>query len=173
VVTLRNLAPNGTYVNEQLVVKQRVLAYGDRISFVEPCHARALGHILFRPLARALAPQPSARSCFGSLSADDVRCILAHLAAKDLVNARLVCTPFRDQSNAPAEKRRSDYLRTRALAAYAWKALPGYLLAETQLLWPDWQNRFDLTSASTALNLRCARSTGRTACGRMERSGAR
>jgi hypothetical protein len=110
--------------------------------------------------------QPSPRCPrirISSLSADDVRLILAQLDGDDLINARLACNTFHDLSLPPAVKHRHAYLRTPALAAYAWEALPAFTLARSLVLWERLQLRFDLDSASTALHLMCARSTARAA----------
>ena len=221
-VTVRNEAASGTFVNGELVCTgtARLLAFGDRISFVEPRHAHTLGYILFRtsalrpradhdgagleheprapsaleaepepraagapaaaacagpssaqllasdgdtdaPVAGDASAQPSPCGCIGWLSGDNVRSILAKLDADDLVNARLVCKAFRDNSDPPAVKRRDAYLRTSALAAYAWEALKAYVLAETHVLLAHLHRQLDADSATTSLDLGCAPSTAR------------
>jgi hypothetical protein len=166
-VTLRNASASGTYVNGKLVCdgRRRRLALGDRISFVEPRHAR--GHLLFR--LRALGPMGA---LFGALSDDDMRAILARLDPDDLVNARLACRAFREHSEPPAVKRRSAYLRSRALAAYAWEALPGYEHDATRLLRAHKPGELHADSATTSLDLRCARAPLRAAA-RSPQSSAR
>lgn len=91
-----------------------------------------------------------------SLTADGMRSILAQLADDDLVNARLACKAFRDQSKPPAVKCRSAYVRTRALAEYAWTALPDYVLPRTRVLWDKWQHEFNFGADTTEFKFECA-----------------
>jgi hypothetical protein len=63
------------------------------------------------------------------LGADELRTIAKRLPDSDLTCFRLVCKTFRDHSAKPAEKCRESFLRTRALAAFAWKSMPGFVVA--------------------------------------------
>jgi hypothetical protein len=85
-----------------------------------------------------------------------MRSILAQLSDDDLVNTRLACKAFRDQSKPPAVKRRTAYIRTRALAEYAWVALRHYVLPRTRVLWDTWQSQLDIGPEITAFPHECA-----------------
>jgi hypothetical protein len=103
-----------------------------------------------------------ARAWIGSLTSNDVHLILAQLDPDDLINARLACKAFRDQSKPFTLKHRRAYLRTRALAAYAWNALPAYRIARAQRLWERWSSKLNL--GCTSARITCAPSVTRAAC---------
>jgi hypothetical protein len=63
-----------------------------------------------------------------TLAGDPLRAILKLLGGADLTCARLACRDFRDHSSPAQEMLRSDFLRTRALTAFAWERMPGFVL---------------------------------------------
>jgi hypothetical protein len=103
-----------------------------------------------RGRARACARRPRASS-------------LAQLGPDDLVNARHQCKTFRDHSKPPAGKLDSAYIRTRALAAYAWTSLAGYQLPSAQALWSQLLARHVKLSSNFKSTRRAPRSTSRAA----------
>jgi hypothetical protein len=62
------------------------------------------------------------------LAGDPLRAILKLLGGADLKCARLACRDFRDHSSKPEKKSRKAFLRTRALTAFAWERMPGFVL---------------------------------------------
>jgi hypothetical protein len=82
-----------------------------------------------------------------------LRRVLEQLNGDDLINARLACKTFRDHSKPSAVKHRDANLSTRALAEYAWDALPGYVLPRTHVLWKKWQGKLNLCSSFHRLKL--------------------
>jgi hypothetical protein len=62
------------------------------------------------------------------LPGDPLRIILKLLGGADLTCARLACRDFRDHSSLAQELLRPDFLRTRALAAFAWELMPGFVM---------------------------------------------
>jgi hypothetical protein len=63
-----------------------------------------------------------------ALAGDPLRAILKLLGGADLTCARLACRDFRDHSSPAQEMLRSDFLRTRALTAFAWERMSGFVL---------------------------------------------
>jgi hypothetical protein len=61
------------------------------------------------------------------LAGDPLRAIVQLLGDADLPCFRLVCTTFRDHSSKPEKKCIVDFLRTRALTAFAWERMPGFV----------------------------------------------
>jgi hypothetical protein len=63
-----------------------------------------------------------------ALAGDPLRAILKLLGGADLTCARLACRDFRDHSSPAEEMLRADFLRTRALAVFAWERMAGFVL---------------------------------------------
>ena len=85
----------------------------------------------------AVDEQPAAAEpLLFALVGDPLRAIARLLPDEDRFRARLACTTLRDHVEAAAAPiGRVAFLRTRALAAYAYDALPGFVLADkTQML---------------------------------------
>mmetsp|Transcript_38717 Transcript_38717/g.95732 ORF Transcript_38717/g.95732 Transcript_38717/m.95732 type:complete len:83 (+) Transcript_38717:134-382(+) len=61
-----------------------------------------------------------------TLAGDLLGAILKLLDDADLPCARLVCRAFRDHSSPALKKCRVDFLRTRALAVFAWERMPNF-----------------------------------------------
>jgi hypothetical protein len=71
--------------------------------------------------------EPSA--LLGALAGDSLRALGALLDDGDLLCFRLVCSAFREHSEPPTLTTRRAFLGSRARAAFAWDALPGFALA--------------------------------------------
>jgi hypothetical protein len=68
------------------------------------------------------------------LDGDPLRAILKLIGGADLTCARLTCRDFRDHSSPAQEMLRSGFLRTPALAVYAWERMPGFVLNLPRML---------------------------------------
>ncbi|KAJ1626387.1 hypothetical protein T492DRAFT_878540, partial [Pavlovales sp. CCMP2436] len=62
------------------------------------------------------------------LAGDTLRAVAKLLADADLPCFRLACKAFRDHSSPAQERRRTAFLRTRALVVFAWASISGYVL---------------------------------------------
>jgi hypothetical protein len=83
-----------------------------------------------RASARLVAAAESALPpLLGALTGDPLSAVLKLLGDADLPCARLVCKAFRDHSSPALKRRRKDFLRTRALAVFAWARMPGFITA--------------------------------------------
>jgi hypothetical protein len=63
-----------------------------------------------------------------ALAGDPLRAILKLIGGADLTCARLACRDFRDHSSPAQELLRSGFLRTQALAVFAWERMPGFVV---------------------------------------------
>jgi hypothetical protein len=63
-----------------------------------------------------------------ALAGDPLRAIIKLLDGADLTCARLACRDFREHSSPAQEMLRSGFLRTQALAGFAWERMPGFVL---------------------------------------------
>ena len=80
----------------------------------------------------AVDEPPEAEPLLFALVGDPLRTIARLLPDEDRFRMRLACATMRDHAEpADAPLRRVGFLRTRALAVYAWDALPGFMLADT------------------------------------------
>ncbi|KAJ1630298.1 hypothetical protein T492DRAFT_906917 [Pavlovales sp. CCMP2436] len=64
-----------------------------------------------------------------AITGDPLRAIAKLLPDADQTCFQLVCTAFRDHSSKPEKKCIVDFLRTRALAVFAWECMPGFILS--------------------------------------------
>jgi hypothetical protein len=64
-----------------------------------------------------------------ALAGDPLRAIVQLFGDADLPCFRLVCRACRDHSSKPEKKCIVDFLRTPALAVFAWERMPGFVLA--------------------------------------------
>jgi hypothetical protein len=64
-----------------------------------------------------------------ALTGDPLRAIAKLLPDAALTCFWLVCRAFRDHSSPALKKCRGDFLRTRALVAFAWARMPGFVMA--------------------------------------------
>ncbi|KAJ1639540.1 hypothetical protein T492DRAFT_899215 [Pavlovales sp. CCMP2436] len=86
-------------------------------------------------MAQAAAAEAVLPPLLRTLAGDPLRAILKHIGGVDLTCARLACRDFRDHSSPAQEAmRRSDFLRTRALAVFAFERLPGFVLNLLRML---------------------------------------
>jgi hypothetical protein len=69
-----------------------------------------------------------------ALTGDPLRAVLKLVGDADRRCARLVCRAFRDHSSPALKKCRGDFLRTRALVAFAWARMPGFVTALPRML---------------------------------------
>jgi hypothetical protein len=81
----------------------------------------------------ALPPLPRA------LGGDLLRHVVKFVDDADLPCLRLTCKALRDHLSKPEKKCRVDFLRTRALVAFAWASMPGFVR--------DLQSMFELAAS--------------------------
>jgi hypothetical protein len=70
-----------------------------------------------------------------ALAGDPLSAVLKLVDDADLPCARLVCKAFRGHSSPAQEMLREDFLRTRALAVFAWERMPGFVITEDAHGW--------------------------------------
>jgi hypothetical protein len=81
-----------------------------------------------RASARLVAAAESALPpLLRALTGDPLRAVAKLLPDAALTCFRLVCRAFRDHSSPALKKCRGDFLRTRALVAFAWAYMPGFV----------------------------------------------